>query len=78
VITEILREHEAGNGFTMTTPNAKRAFDMAEKMAFSGKNYSIKLGKEPSKNWVLVVTEVFGFCDCNQGRLPCTCRSVQS
>lgn len=58
MITDILREHENGKGFTLTTPSGHRAFDMAEKMVFSGKHYSIKLGKEFGKDWVLVVDEV--------------------
>lgn len=58
MITEVLREHEDGTGFTMTTKDARSAFSMAEKMAFSGKKYSIKLGKEPGADWVVVVTEV--------------------
>lgn len=58
MITETLREHEDGTGFTLTTQDAKSAFSMAEKMAFSGKDYSIKLGKEPGTDWVVVVTEV--------------------
>lgn len=57
-ITEILREHEDGTGFTMTTKDARSAFSMAEKMAFSGNKYSIKLGKQPGEDWVLVVDEV--------------------
>lgn len=57
-ITETLREHEDGTGFTLTTKYAKSAFIMAEKMALSGKHYSIKLGKEPGEDWVVVVTEV--------------------
>lgn len=59
-ITEVLREHEDGTGFTMTTKHAKSAFIMAEKMAFSGKNYSIKVSREPGQDWVVVVTEVAG------------------
>lgn len=58
MITETLREHEDGTGFTLTTKDAKSAFDMASRMAFSGLNYSIKLGKEPGKDWVVIVTEV--------------------
>lgn len=57
-ITEVLREHEDGTGFTLTTKDAHSAFSMAERMAFSGKNYSIRLGKEPGADWVVVVTEV--------------------
>jgi len=57
-ITEVLREHEDGTGFTLTTKDARSAFSMAEKMAFSGKKYSIKLGKRPGQDWVLVVDEV--------------------
>lgn len=55
---EVLREHEDGTGFTLTTKDARSAFSMAEKMAFSGKKYSIKLGKQPGEDWVLVVDEV--------------------
>lgn len=58
MITEVLREHEDGTGFTLTTQDAFSAFTMAHKMAFSGKHYSIKLGKEPGADWVVVVTEV--------------------
>lgn len=58
MITEVLREHEDGTGFTLTTQNAASAFAMAEKMALSGNDYSIKLGKEPGGDWVVVVTEV--------------------
>lgn len=58
MITEVLREHEDGTGFTLTTKDARSAFSMAERIAFSGLNYSIKLGKEPGKDWVVVVTEV--------------------
>lgn len=58
MITETLREHEDGTGFTLTTLDPKSAFAMAEKMAFSGNRYSIKLGKEPGKEWVVVVDEV--------------------
>ena len=76
MITEVLREHEDGTGFTLTTKDARSAFSMAEKMAFSGKKYSIKLGKQPGEDWVLVVDEVRGFCDCNQGRLSCACLGV--
>jgi hypothetical protein len=47
---------------------------MAEKMAFSNKDYSVKLGGVKGGTWVVVVDERAGFCDCNQGRLPCTCR----
>lgn len=75
MITETLREHEDSTGFTMTTLDPKSAFAMAEKMAFSGKNYSIKLGGQKGGEWVVVVDEKRGICDCNQGRLPCTCRS---
>lgn len=58
MITEVLREHEDGTGFTLNTKDAKSAFHMAETMAFSGKHYSIKLGKEPGEDWVVVVDEV--------------------
>lgn len=56
--SETLREHEDGTGFTLTTKDARSAFSMAEKMVFSGKKYSIKLGKQPGSDWVLVVDEV--------------------
>lgn len=58
MITEVLREHEDGTGFTLTTQDGRRAFAMAEKMVFSGKKYSIKLGKEAGQDWILVVDEV--------------------
>lgn len=58
MITEVLREHEDGTGFTLTTKDARSAFSMAEKMAFSGKKYSIKLGGQKGGEWVVVVTEV--------------------
>lgn len=58
MITEVLREHEDGTGFTLTTLDPKSAFAMAEKMAFSGKHYSIKLSKEPGQAWVVVVDDV--------------------
>lgn len=58
MITEVLREHEDGTGFTLTTKDARSAFSMAERMAYSSKNYSIKVGKEPGNDWVVVVTEV--------------------
>lgn len=58
MITETLREHENGKGFTLTTKDARSAFSMALKMATSGNKYSIKLGKQPSADWVLVVDEV--------------------
>lgn len=75
MITEVLREHEDGTGFTLTTLDPKSAFAMAEKMAFSGKDYRIKLGGQKSGNWVVEVDEVKRpVCDCNQGRLPCTCK----
>jgi len=79
MITEVLREHEDGTGFTLTTLDPKSAFAMAEKMAFSGNDYSIKLGGQKGGEWVLVVDKKRrGFCDCNQGRLPCTCKGVAS
>ena len=56
--TEVLREHEDGTGFTLTTLDPKSAFAMAEKMVFSGNNYSIKLGGQKGGEWVLVVDEV--------------------
>jgi hypothetical protein len=83
-IVEVLREHEDGNGFTLTTLDPQSAFRMAEKMAFSGNHYSIKLSGQKGGEWVVVVREVAikevarGFCDCNQGRLPCTCRGMSS
>lgn len=55
---ETLREHESGNGFTLTTLDPKSAFEMAEKMVFSGKNYSIQLSGVKGGKWVVVVTEV--------------------
>lgn len=58
MITETLREHEDGTGFTLTTLDPKSAFAMAEKMVFSGNNYSIKLGGQKGGEWVVVVTEV--------------------
>lgn len=58
MITEILREHEDCTGFTLTTQDAASAFAMAEKMAFSNKNYSIKLSGVKGGEWVVVVTEM--------------------
>lgn len=58
MITEVLREHEDGTGFTLTTQDAASAFAMAEKMAFSGNDYSIKLSGVKGGEWVVVVTEV--------------------
>lgn len=55
---EVLREHEDGTGFTLTTLDPKSAFAMAEKMAFSGNDYSIKLSGQKGGEWVVVVTEV--------------------
>lgn len=55
---ETLREHEAGNGFTLTTDNPSSAFHTAEKMIFSGKKYSIQLSGVKGGEWTLVVTEV--------------------
>lgn len=71
---ETLTEHPAGNGFTFTCTRAKPVFQMAEHSVRNG--YSVKISKEPGKPWAAIVTEVEkarGFCDCNQGRLPCTC-----
>lgn len=56
--TETLREHESGNGFTLTTLDAGSAFAMAEKMAFSGINYSIQLSGVKGGDWVVIVTEI--------------------
>lgn len=58
MITEVLREHEDGTGFTLTTQDAASAFAMAEKMAFSGNRYSIKLSGVKGGEWVVVVDEV--------------------
>lgn len=58
MITEVLREHEDGTGFTLTTLDPKSAFAMAEKMAFSGNRYSIKLSGVKGGEWVVVVDEV--------------------
>jgi hypothetical protein len=58
MITEILREHEDGTGFTLTTLDPNSAFAMAEKMAFSGNRYSIKLSGVKGGEWVVVVDEV--------------------
>ena len=55
MITEILREHEDGSGFTMTTLDQKSAFAMAEMMALSGNNYSIKLRGQKGGEWVVTV-----------------------
>lgn len=58
MITEVLREHEDGTGFTLTTQDAASAFAMAEKMAFSGNDYSIKLSGVKGGEWVVIVDEV--------------------
>lgn len=55
---ETLRENADGTGFTLTTIDPKSAFAMAEKMAFSGKDYSIKLSGVKGGEWVVVVEEV--------------------
>ncbi len=60
MITEILREHDEGNGFTMKTQDPFSAFTMAHKMATSGIDYLINISKEPGQDWVVVVTEVTG------------------
>lgn len=58
MITETLREHEDGTGFTLTTLDPKSAFSMAEKMVFSGNRYSIKLSGVKGGEWVVVVDDV--------------------
>lgn len=56
--TETLREHDDGKGFTLTTDSMSSAFKMADKMANSGRNYSIKLSGSKAGGWTVVVDEV--------------------
>lgn len=52
---EVMRQHEDGEGCTLTTNIALSAFHLAERMAFAG--YSVKLSKEPGGDWVVVATK---------------------
>lgn len=58
MITETLREHDDGKGFTLTTLNSRSAFEMADKMAHCNKHYSIKLGGQKGGEWTVDVREV--------------------
>lgn len=52
---EVMRQHEDGEGCTLTTNVSANAFHLAERMAFAG--YSVKLSKDPGGDWVVIATK---------------------
>jgi len=50
-----LQENEDSTGFTVVTNDPAQAFEMAERMAFSG--YRVNLSGVKGKLWTVVVTE---------------------